>query len=522
MAAFAKTRPSANPSSSVPTGPQFDNRRMAAGLIDLLVPLGITAGATLAGLSLTVGVLMVAVGWTLYYFFALESAGGQTLGKRVMKLRVVAADGSPASMEQIAKRTIVRIVDGHIVGLIVMLATGERRQRLGDIVAGTVITEAGAAPAEAGERSPEAPAQEAAPAVAAPAVAAPAEKPRKRRGLKELSKLEIGRRSKRDELPADAVMAAAPYAATPLPADRLPESLRPEPIPEVRPFDPLSERPVPEPEPAEVPTIGIVPQPEEEPEPVVEIEQEHFGDLEPEPQAVIEHEPVATEPVVEERVVVGVEPFVAPGPEPAAEPEIFADAEPAIDTEPVPEHEPSVEIRPPGLPYEPEPSPYAHLQAESSPYGDLSPEPSPYASAEGDRADEAFTDAEPVPAVVESEPSLYGHMAQEPEPEVELQREPVVELDSGPRVDIEPEPSLYGHLESEPEPSLYGHLQPEPEQQPEPASPAGRYTETEVAGAPETTVKPIETVSAIDLLMQEVEARKGDSSDPNGSKPGAL
>jgi len=151
-----------------------------------------------------------------------------------------------------------------------------------------------------------------------------------------------------------------------------------------------------------------------------------------------------------------------------------------------------------------------------------------------------------VPAVVESEPSLYGHMAQEPEPEVELQREPVVELDSGPQVDIEPEPSLYGHLESEPEPrveidpgprveiesgpqdeiepepSLYGHLQPEPEQQPEPASPVGRYAETEVAGAPETTVKPIETVSAIDLLMQEVEARKGDSSDPNGSKPGAL
>jgi len=54
----------------------------------------------------------------------------------------VSADGTPASMEQIAKRTVVRIVDGHIVGLIAMLATGDRRLRLGDMVAGTVVTDA--------------------------------------------------------------------------------------------------------------------------------------------------------------------------------------------------------------------------------------------------------------------------------------------------------------------------------------------------------------------------------------------
>lgn len=132
--------------SAVSTGPHLDNRRVAAALIDLVIPAAIGAAGYAAGLSLTRGVLLVAVGWTLYYFFALESGDGQTLGKRVMKLRVVSADGSPASMEQIAKRTVVRILDGHIVGLIVMLATGERRQRLGDIVAGTVVTDADAAP----------------------------------------------------------------------------------------------------------------------------------------------------------------------------------------------------------------------------------------------------------------------------------------------------------------------------------------------------------------------------------------
>ncbi len=135
MAALAKTSP-------VHTGPQLDNRRVAAALIDLLIPLAGLALTYAAGLSLTRGLVLVGVGWTLFYFFALESGDGQTLGKHVMKLRVVSADGTPASMEQIAKRTLVRIVDGHIVGLIVMLGTGERRLRLGDIVAGTVVTEA--------------------------------------------------------------------------------------------------------------------------------------------------------------------------------------------------------------------------------------------------------------------------------------------------------------------------------------------------------------------------------------------
>jgi uncharacterized RDD family membrane protein YckC len=147
MAAPAKTSP-------LPTGPQLDNRRIAAALIDLLIPLAGVAAAYAAGLSLTLGLLLVGVGWTLYYFFALESGDGQTLGKRAMKLRVVSADGTPATMEQIAKRTVVRILDGHIVGLIVMLATGDRRLRLGDMVAGTVVTDAGsAASAAAGEGS---------------------------------------------------------------------------------------------------------------------------------------------------------------------------------------------------------------------------------------------------------------------------------------------------------------------------------------------------------------------------------
>ena len=190
MAAPAQTTP-------VPTGPQFDNRRVAAALIDLLIPLAGVVAAYAAGFSVTRGVVMVGVGWTLYYFFALESGDGQTLGKRAMKLRVVSADGTPATMEQIAKRTAVRIVDGHLVGLIVMLATGDRRLRLGDIVAGTVVTDAAGSPA------PATPALALAPAPAHPAkpslVGPPSRKPAaaKARAFKhELSLPPFGRSSR--------------------------------------------------------------------------------------------------------------------------------------------------------------------------------------------------------------------------------------------------------------------------------------------------------------------------------------
>src|SRR3954451_21316307 len=130
-------------------GPKLDNRRVLAGIVDLLI---VGAGALVvlyAGDALTGdrgGALgAVILGWALYYYFALESGGGQTVGKKLMKLRVVRADGRPAGMREIAVRTILRVVDGigmYIVGLIVMLVTGERRQRIGDLAAATIVVDA--------------------------------------------------------------------------------------------------------------------------------------------------------------------------------------------------------------------------------------------------------------------------------------------------------------------------------------------------------------------------------------------
>ena len=97
---------------------------------------------------------MILLGWALYYYFACESGGGQTIGKRLMRLRVVRADGGHAGMGEIFVRTILRVIDGialYLVGLVVMLVTGERRQRLGDLAAGTVVVDANEAQSGAAE-----------------------------------------------------------------------------------------------------------------------------------------------------------------------------------------------------------------------------------------------------------------------------------------------------------------------------------------------------------------------------------
>ena len=127
------------------TGPALDNKRVAAALIDLLVLFFVGfLLVTLAG-DFTNGARLLVLGWVLYYYFALESLTGQTVGKKLMGLRVARADGGTPEMREIGIRTVLRLVDGlglYLVGLIVMLVTGERRQRIGDLAAGTIVTTA--------------------------------------------------------------------------------------------------------------------------------------------------------------------------------------------------------------------------------------------------------------------------------------------------------------------------------------------------------------------------------------------
>jgi uncharacterized RDD family membrane protein YckC len=80
---------------------------------------------------------------TFAYYFGTEFVWAQTLGKRVMKVRVVREDGTKATAGPVFIRNIVRAVDWlpsvYVIGAISVFATGERRARLGDLAAKTKV-----------------------------------------------------------------------------------------------------------------------------------------------------------------------------------------------------------------------------------------------------------------------------------------------------------------------------------------------------------------------------------------------
>ncbi len=75
------------------------------------------------------------------YFTYLEGTRGQTIGKRVMGLKVVREDGGSIDMGAAFVRNILRVIDGlfaYLVGAI-LIWTSHKKQRLGDRAANTVV-----------------------------------------------------------------------------------------------------------------------------------------------------------------------------------------------------------------------------------------------------------------------------------------------------------------------------------------------------------------------------------------------
>lgn len=79
----------------------------------------------------------------IIYSLILESLWeGQTIGKKIMKMKVIKIDGYQASFGDYLIRWLFRNVDvligGGIIGLI-FIATNKKNQRLGDMAAGTAV-----------------------------------------------------------------------------------------------------------------------------------------------------------------------------------------------------------------------------------------------------------------------------------------------------------------------------------------------------------------------------------------------
>ncbi|OIQ17299.1 MAG: RDD family protein [Flavobacterium sp. MedPE-SWcel] len=79
----------------------------------------------------------------MFYSLTLESLmEGQTLGKRIMKIKVIKIDGYQAGFGDYLIRWIFKIVETtgifYVVGLVAMLVN-KKTQRLGDMAAGTAV-----------------------------------------------------------------------------------------------------------------------------------------------------------------------------------------------------------------------------------------------------------------------------------------------------------------------------------------------------------------------------------------------
>jgi uncharacterized RDD family membrane protein YckC len=125
----------------------LDGKRVIASLLDMLlsIPLAAFVVYTIGAGRPVFWIAYLAL--MLTYFFLCETLAGRTLGKRVTGLRVVRVDGRPLNPRAVAGRTVLRLIDqqgANLVGLITMIVTGERRQRLGDLAARTCVTRASA------------------------------------------------------------------------------------------------------------------------------------------------------------------------------------------------------------------------------------------------------------------------------------------------------------------------------------------------------------------------------------------
>ncbi|WP_367176713.1 RDD family protein [Haloarcula rubripromontorii] len=123
-------------------------RRIVAIVIDVVL-IGVVSSAItgilgqirLAFLGSLLG-LLIGFGYYIY----LEGTYGQTIGKMALDIVVVTEDGDPIEYGPAAIRTVLRIVDAlpafYLIGIVAVLVT-DRKQRLGDIVADTVVVRAG-------------------------------------------------------------------------------------------------------------------------------------------------------------------------------------------------------------------------------------------------------------------------------------------------------------------------------------------------------------------------------------------
>ena len=123
--------------------PASVGERMLAQVIDWVIQLGYVALWAYIGPNFsTLQVILIVILPVLFYCPLCEMfTGGQTVGKWIVKLRVIMADGTLPSLSAFLLRWLLMIADGPTlgcIGLLVMILN-RNNQRFGDMAAGTLV-----------------------------------------------------------------------------------------------------------------------------------------------------------------------------------------------------------------------------------------------------------------------------------------------------------------------------------------------------------------------------------------------
>lgn len=123
--------------------------RILARILDGLLFFVIVMAAVIAGiishLEEVGGIVAIVIFVVLYVFYDLLCEifmNGQSIGKKIMKIKVISLDGGRPSVGQYMLRWLFRIVDFSLTGglcALISAAVSEKNQRVGDMVAGTAL-----------------------------------------------------------------------------------------------------------------------------------------------------------------------------------------------------------------------------------------------------------------------------------------------------------------------------------------------------------------------------------------------
>jgi uncharacterized RDD family membrane protein YckC len=121
--------------------------RILAYLLDLLILIVFSIAVSLLLIygemeAYWVWILLLGLPWLLYALLFEIFMDGQTPGKRVLNIKVIRLDGTPASIGDYTLRWIFALIDLKFLSgaiAVILIAAGGKGQRLGDMVAGTSV-----------------------------------------------------------------------------------------------------------------------------------------------------------------------------------------------------------------------------------------------------------------------------------------------------------------------------------------------------------------------------------------------